>query len=130
MKVRLMCVVAMWLVAGCTVMTPDVFRQKSRHVWRTDVSGEYQNIHNRMVAAMHGVGWGEAVRIQNVTDLELGRCSTWAGYPDRREPLGFIIDTQRLDEGMSRVTVTARTKWYAGKGRALAEKTLGLEGGR
>ncbi len=78
MKVRLMCVVAV-----CLVMTPDVLRQKSRHVWTTDVSGEYQNVHNRMVAAMQGVGWGEAVRIQNVTDLEVGRCSTWAGYPDR-----------------------------------------------
>lgn len=104
----------------------DVLRQNSRHVYTMNVPGDYLDVHDRIVAAMHNVGWGEYVQIRDEKRPELSRASTWACYPEERTPHGFLIDTERLGDDTAKITVYPYSKWYARKSREMIEEALDL----
>lgn len=112
------------LVAGCSVVTPSRLRETCRRTYTMEVPGDFVDIHGRIVTAMNTIGWGEAAMVRQEVHAGLGRASTWASYPDKRNPIGFVIDTERLGENRTRIKVYPMSGYYARKSRAMIEAAL------
>ena len=114
---KMVVTLSVMLLTGCTVRTPAVMRQDCRHSYSVAVKGDWQQVYGNIAGAMIRIGWGEEVAIHQESHPEMKSASAWAYLPNRRDPIGFIVDVEDAGEGQARVTVYAESSYYARKSR-------------
>jgi hypothetical protein len=93
-----------------------------------EVHHRWEQVHARIVAALRDSPYNNEMLLHEETLREQGRGVIWPYEISMRGPRCFVIDTEKIEDTTTRITVYPASRFQGQEARELIEKAIaGLE---